>query len=82
MNERSLRRETGVSSAEGERERLSFLRVSFKKLTEVSRFLDDGGTSSGGSTSGIAEPLSPRGMVSITSTRLKQILTTINESHL
>lgn len=60
VNERSLSRETGISSAEGERARLSFLRISFRKLTDVSKSLDDGGTSSAGSSSGISEPLSLR----------------------
>ena len=73
-----LRHETGASSAEGKHERLSILRISVKEPTEVSRSLENGSMSSGGSTSGIAELLSPRGMCHIKS---KQILTAMNKSH-
>ena len=59
MKERSFRREIGVSSANGERARVSFLRMSLRKLTEVSRSREEGGISSAGSSSGTSFPLSP-----------------------
>lgn len=48
-----------MSSAGGKRAWLSFLRVSYRKLTDVSKSLDDCGTSSAGISSGISDPLSP-----------------------
>ena len=80
-NERSLRCEIDMSNAEGKHEQLLFLKISFKKLTKVSRSLENGGTSFGKSTSGIAEPLNPQWMAYATSMRLKQILTATNKSH-
>lgn len=59
MKERSFKRETGASSPDGERARVSFLRMSLRKLTEVSRSREEGGTSSGGSSSGMSFPFSP-----------------------
>ena len=59
MKERSFRRETGVSSPDGDRARVSFLRMSLRKLTEVSRSREDGGTSSAGRSSGISFPFNP-----------------------
>lgn len=59
MNERSFSLESGESKPEGERARVSFLRMSLRKLTEVSRSREEGGISSAGSSSGISFPLSP-----------------------
>lgn len=59
MKERSFIRETGVLSPDGDRARVSFFRMSLTKLTEVSRSREEGGTSSGGSSSGMSLPLSP-----------------------
>ena len=58
MKERSGSLEIEPSRLEGERARVSFFKMSLRKLTEVSRSRDEGGTSSGGSSSGISLPLS------------------------